>query len=211
MRVCGGAGRIVVVCAELPRPGYAPLSAQGPDATARDRSPSCSAASRRRGLDCTVSICCRPCSPHRLFQDAGRLIRLLPIQSPAMIRRVIRLQLSRRAQTPCMVAERPVGASHSLRCAFVAQSREVNRLDMPARNKRGLSKVGNRYASKQGRSEQRAASSSSDNANESMDVEIGEPIHSAVPIRPAPARMSDALPSPRRSVEDGGEGAVERG
>ena len=76
-----------------------------------------------------------------------------------------------------------------MRCAFVAQSREVNRLDMPARNKRGLSKVGNRYASKQGRSEQRAASSSSDNANESMDVEIGEPIHSAVPIRPAPARM----------------------
>ena len=76
-----------------------------------------------------------------------------------------------------------------MRCAFVAQSREVNRLDMPARNKRGLSKVGNRYASKKGRSEQCASSSSSDIANESMDVEIGEPIHSAVPIRPAHARM----------------------
>ena len=143
-----------------------------------------------------MSLCCRPCSPHRLFQDAGRPSRLLPIQSTATIQRAC-LQLSQRAQTPCTVAERPASASHSLRCAFVAQSREVNRLDMPARNKRGLSKVGNRYASKQGRSEQRAASSSSDNANESMDVEIGEPIHSAVPIRPAPARMSDALPSPR--------------
>ena len=102
-----------------------PCPPRGPNATARDRSPSCSAASRLRGPDCAVSLCCRPCSPHRLFQDAGRPSRLLPIQSTATIQRAC-LQLSQRAQTPCTVAERPASASHSLRCAFGAQSREAN-------------------------------------------------------------------------------------
>ena len=64
-------------------------------------------------------------------------------------------------------------------------------LDMPARKRRGLSKVGNGYASKKGRSEQRReSSSSSGNANEPMDIEMREPMRTAVPIRRYPARMS---------------------